>query len=38
VSAIVAHKTSDKNVALVYHTIGGALIPRIPSRLAEEVP
>jgi hypothetical protein len=25
-------------VALVYHTIGGALIPRIPSRLAEEVP
>src|SRR4029453_3587033 len=31
VSAIVAHKTSDKNVALVYHTIGGATHPSHPS-------
>ena len=31
-------KTSDENVALVYQTIGGALIPRMHSRLAEEVP
>jgi hypothetical protein len=38
VSAIVAHKTSDKNVALVYQTIGGALIHLIHRRLAEEVP
>jgi len=38
VSAIVAHKTSDENVALVYQTIEGALITRIHSRLAKEVP
>jgi hypothetical protein len=37
VSAIVAHRTSDKNVALAYHTTGRALIPRMLNRLAEEV-